>query len=114
MKMQNKNFITIPGWYLGYTESNEENRVVTRMNDMGYESFTPYPEKNNKLLNNNPLYPNYVFIKFEDNVLEKFLVKVEGLIDYVSFDGHPVRLSELEVDRIKQKVDRSIEENVFI
>jgi transcriptional antiterminator RfaH len=114
--MQIQPIIANAGWYIGYTNSNAEKNVVKKMNELGYESFAPFQQElslNSKNMIETPLFPNYVFIKFEKDIQERSLLKVDGLNSYISFDGHLAQVSENEIEQIKRKVFNSIGENHF-
>lgn len=114
--MQKQPIVANAGWYIGYTGSNAEKKVVSKMNEMGYESFAPFHQELSIHTNNiieTPLFPNYVFVKFEQDTIEKNLLKVDGLNNYVCFDGHLAKISEREIEQIKQKVSVSVLENHF-
>jgi transcriptional antiterminator RfaH len=114
--MQIQPIIANAGWYIGYTNSNAEKNVVKKMNELGYESFAPFKQElsiNSNNMIETPLFPNYVFIKFEKDILERNVMKVDGLNNYICFDGHLAKISENEIEQIKRKVYNSIEENHF-
>ena len=114
--MQIQPIIANAGWYIGYTNSNAERNVVKKMNELGYESFAPFQLELSLNSNNmveTPIFPNYVFVKFENDIHECSLLKVDGLNNYICFDGHLAQISENEIEQIKRKVYNSIEENHF-
>lgn len=101
-----KNAHLNPSWYVVYTYPQAEKQVRNKVNELGYETFLPMQKEvrqwsDRKKEIETPLFPNYVFVKTSSQ--ERFnLMKVRGLVNFISFGGSPVSIPEEEIESIKK------------
>lgn len=92
-------------WYAVYTRPRLEKNVHERIAEMGVESFLPTHEvvrvwSDRKKKVKEPLFPNYVFVK--TSKVERFnLFAIPGLVRFITQEGQPVVIPDLEIDSVK-------------
>jgi transcription antitermination factor NusG len=100
-------------WYVAYTFPRAEKKVCSTLEKMGVSSFLPmcnvlrkWSDRIKKI--SVPLFPNYVFVNI--NPVERHQVlKVDGLLRYVSFGGKPSTVSEKQIDSLKKMLAGEVE-----
>jgi transcription antitermination factor NusG len=99
-----------PLWYVAYTNANHEKRVTQQLEKRSVEHFLPLYEsarrwKDRRVRLQMPLFPGYVFVKLalRDRLQ---LLQIPGVVQLVSFNGHPARLSEEDIQAIRNCLDR--------
>ncbi len=101
-----------PQWYAAYTCANHERRVADQLSSREVEHFLPQYEsvrrwKDRKVRLQLPLFPGYVFVRLAlQNGLR--VLQIPGVARLVGFDGHPAPISEDEVTRIREFLDRGL------
>jgi transcription antitermination factor NusG len=94
-----------PRWYAAYTSANHEKRVAEQLRLRDVEHFLPlYPSlrrwKDRRVTLQMPLFPGYVFVRFA--LRNRFQVlQIPGVVQLVSFGGHPVQLREGDLHAIQ-------------
>lgn len=99
-------------WYVIQTKFKKEKEAATYLSLNGLEVFNPLTEtfaprngRMNKELR--PLFPNYIFVKFE---LEKDYPLVRwarGVKKVLGFGGYPVPIPEEIIELIKKRTDEN-------
>jgi transcription antitermination factor NusG len=93
-------------WCVIYSQPNYEKKIVTELCQRKIESFLPVYLVQKKWsdrikLLEKPLFPSYVFVKPTKEERHAVL-KVAGVVKYVSFEGKVALLSDEEMDHIKK------------
>jgi len=93
-------------WYIVYTKSKKEKKVVNLLTKRKIENFCPL---NRKMVTNyrrskleyEPLFNSYVFV-YIDEVELSSLRKIDGIVNIVYWKGEPAVISDEEIDAIKE------------
>jgi transcription antitermination factor NusG len=99
-----------PLWYAAYTSANHEKRVAQQLEKRSVEHFLPLYEsarrwKDRRVLLQMPLFPGYVFVKLAlCNRLQ--LLQIPGVVQLVSFNGHPASLPQEDIQAVRNCLDR--------
>lgn len=102
----NRDSVDQDNWYVLYTRPNFEKRINKELNELGFYSYLPLQKElrqwnDRKVWIESPLFKSYLFIKI--SLREKDLAfKVDGILRYVRIGSELARLSEQEINRIKQ------------
>lgn len=99
-----------PLWYAAYTKANHEKRVTQQLEQRSVEHFLPLYEsvrrwKDRRVQLQVPLFPGYVFVKLALRDRLQFL-QIPGVVQLVSFDGHPAPLPQEDIQAIRNCLDR--------
>ena len=99
-------------WYVIQTKSNKEEQVHSFLSLKGVEIFNPrletFPsgiERGSKELK--PLFPTYLFGKFDVEQDYPLVRWARGVKKILSFGGYPTPISEPVVELIKRRTDAS-------
>jgi transcription antitermination factor NusG len=99
-----------PLWYAAYTNANHEKRVTQQLKQCSVEHFLPLYEsarrwKDRRVRLQMPLFPGYVFVKLalRDRLQ---LLRIPGVVQLISFNGHPAPLPEEDIQAIRNCLDR--------
>ena len=97
-------------WYAAYTNANHEKRVTQQLEQRSIEHFLPLYEsarrwKDRRVRLQMPLFPGYVFVKLalRDRLQ---LLQIPGVVQLVSFNGHPAPLPQEDIQAIRNCLDR--------
>lgn len=100
------------GWYALYTRHHHEKVIAKALMAKGFAVFLPLYStlrnwKDRTKVVSLPLFSCYVFVK---GGLERQLdiLTTSGIHGFVCFAGSPARISQSEIDGIRQVVERSI------
>jgi transcription antitermination factor NusG len=99
-----------PLWYAAYTNANHEKRVTQQLERRSVEHFLPLYEsarrwKDRRVLLQMPLFPGYVFVKLA--LCDRLqLLQIPGVVQLVSFNGHPTPLPQEDIEAIRNCLDR--------
>ena len=102
-----------PAWYAVWTRSRHEQVVRQQLERKGVEVFLPTITrwsrwKDRKKQVDWPLFPGYCFARFEAR--ERLpILKCDGVVNIVSFDGEPAPVPEIEIDGIKRLVTSDLQ-----
>ena len=99
-----------PQWFLIYTKPRQEERAKENLENQGFETFLPmiaYEKiKQPKLYSLKPMFPRYLFTKFN---VEKnnwtYLKSTRGVSHVVVFGDNFTRVPNSVMDYLKSKVD---------
>lgn len=85
-------------WYIAYTLPRCERKAQKKLVNMGIETFLPlqkvvrqWSDRKKKL--EVPLFPSYIFVR-TDSYRKFNVIKLPELVQYVSFEGKPVTVSD--------------------
>jgi transcriptional antiterminator RfaH len=98
-------------WYVIYTRPKEEDRVDQNLTVLQVETFSPKIKKTQlnefsgkAVCFRRPMFPRYLFARFEaDNLLHKILY-TRGVQKLVSFNNLPVTVDDEIIDLIRSRV----------
>ena len=100
-----------PQWYVLYTMPRLERKIRDEISDLKYESYLPqrlvqrkWTDRIRKVME--PLFRNYVFVKSTPSQRLP-LLKIPGIIKFVSFDRTPASIPEREIQRIRLVEERA-------
>lgn len=101
IKMENNTF-----WHAVYTKPRWEKKVAALLDAKGIEYYCPlnkvikqWSDRKKTVLE--PLFKSYVFVKVtEDKKWE--LLKIDGIINYVTWLGKPAKIKESEIATIRK------------
>lgn len=102
----------VQSWLVGYTMPRSEKKLYQKLIKDGIETFLPLCKRtkqwsDRKKIIEEPLFPNYIFIKV--NPLQRFkLLKWRELVRYISIDGKPAVVKNEEIDGIKTLIEKDI------
>lgn len=109
--MSSSTNISAPRWYIIHTKPKSEDRAQTNLSAWGIESFNPRTREaryneftGNPTLWSKPLFPRYIFARFD---LERLLHKISftrGVQNVVSFGGVHVPVDDLHVELIQSRI----------
>ncbi len=93
-------------WYAVWTRSRHETVVREQLERQRLEAFLPtIPRwsrwKDRKKRIESPLFPGYCFVRFDPGVHLLSVLKCNGVVDVVSFDGKPAPIPDSELDSIR-------------
>jgi transcription antitermination factor NusG len=96
-------------WYAVYTKPRWEKKVFARLLDRGMEAYCPLNKVRKQWsdrvkLVEEPLFTSYVFVRVspEDQTRVRM---VDGVINYVYWQGKPARVRDWEIDNIRRFLD---------
>lgn len=92
-------------WYAVYTRPRAEKLVCDRVVEMGAEVFLPLQKtyriwSDRKKLVIKPLLSSYLFVKTSGKEKGE-IVKVAGVVKYISFEGHAVAIPENQINNLR-------------
>jgi transcription antitermination factor NusG len=106
----NSKLITMKNWYVIQTKPKKEEEVKSYLSIKGMEIFNPLMENYlirkgslNKELK--PLFPSYIFGKFDLDQNYSLVRWARGVKKVLSFGGYPTPISEEVVEIIKKRTD---------
>jgi transcriptional antiterminator NusG len=100
-------------WYAIWTRSRHEQSVRQQLERRGVEAFLPtitrwsrWKDRRKKI--DWPLFPGYCFARFD--VRDRLpILKCEGVVNIVGFDGQPAAIPEVEIDSIRRLVESDLQ-----
>jgi transcriptional antiterminator RfaH len=102
-----------PHWLAAYTKPRNEKKVLERLQEEGVEVYLPLQKilkkwSDRKKWVEEPLLRSYIFVKITDKEYAKVL-KVFGVVRYVTFEGKPVPIPENQIDILRMLLGEHIE-----
>jgi transcriptional antiterminator RfaH len=96
-------------WYVLYCKSQDAVKIARRVNALGVTSFYPLYVKvtkrkdcNSVRMEDKPLFPNYLFLQFDVNVIHtSHITKIPGAVGFVCFSAGPCVIPEKVVTAIQ-------------
>jgi len=97
-----------PHWFALYTCANHEKRVAGQLEARGVEHFLPFYRsrrkwKDRRVFLDLPLFPGYVFARFEFPERVKVL-RTRGVVRLVGSNGRPCPLAESDIETLRAGV----------
>ena len=94
-------------WYVIQTKPRNEKIVLKQIEQRRVESYLPLVEKiriwsDRKKKIQTPLFPGYVFVHANEEERIRAISNTLGAIRYIFYEKHPARVSQREIDLIKQ------------
>lgn len=92
-------------WLVAYTMPRVEKKVTEEINRMEYECYLPLTTvlrkwSDRRIMNKEPLFKSYVFVR--SSMVDRFsLLKIPGILKFVTLDKKPACLPESEIERIR-------------
>lgn len=108
-------------WYLIFTRSNLEERVIDNLHKRRIESFCPYNQVfsisgTRTKYTYKPLLPSYVFVRINSLRLGE-LKKIEGFVNLVYWLDKPVVIKDIEIEMLRHFLTEHARvrvENIFV
>jgi transcription antitermination factor NusG len=93
-------------WYAVYTKPRWEKKVFRMLEERGIESYCPLNKvarqwSDRVKVIEEPLFKSYVFVRINDDSLTTVRF-VEGVLNYVYWDGKPARIRYEEINLIRK------------
>ncbi len=93
-------------WYVLYTRSRFEKKVLKEMEQLGVECYLPLHRKlkqwsDRKKWVEEPLFRSYIFIKIHKDEYYKVL-EVNGVINFISFEGRAAIVRDDQIEILKR------------
>jgi transcription antitermination factor NusG len=100
-------------WYAVYTRPRAEKLVHQRFGEEAIESFLPLQKtirkwSDRKKVVERPLLSSYVFVKTKPRFFPS-VYKVNGVVKFVSFEGHPVSIPQNQIDNLRLLINSDAE-----
>jgi len=97
-----------PFWYAVYANANHEKRVAQELEKRSIEHLLPLFEsvrrwKDRRIRLEVPLFPGYIFVRLALRDRLKVL-QIPGVVNLISFGGHPASLSEKDIQTLQNCV----------
>ena len=102
--------MSTPQWYVAYTYSKFERKVLKQVVDAGYEAYLPVHKVYRKWSDRvkqieMPLFPSYLFINTLECCLHE-LKDMAGIAQFVAFGGKYATIRNQEIQLIKDLVQQ--------
>jgi transcription antitermination factor NusG len=106
MAKPSQNMTETKHWYAIYTKPRWEKKVHARLLERGIESYCPLNKVRKQWsdrvkLVEEPLFKSYVFVHISPDE-ESRVRMVEGVLNFVYWQGKPARIRESEMDNIQR------------
>ncbi|TAL61206.1 MAG: UpxY family transcription antiterminator [Bacteroidetes bacterium] len=100
-------------WYALYTRPRAEKQVYQRLVEAGIETFLPLQKtyrmwSDRKKLVERPLLSSYIFVKTYNKNFP-MVYKTNGVVKFVSFEGHPVSIPQNQIDNLRLLINSDAE-----
>jgi transcription antitermination factor NusG len=100
-------------WYAVYTRPRAEKLVYSRLVEAGIEAYLPLQKtfrkwSDRKKLIEKPLLSSYIFVKTNSKNFN-IVFKTNGVVKFVSFEGHPVSIPQKQIDVLRLLIDSNAE-----
>jgi transcription antitermination factor NusG len=93
-------------WFAVYTRSRYEKRVVTELQELGFEAWLPLIKtlrqwSDRKKMVEVPLFRSYVFVRADIAQIKFILYPIVGAVYIVSFSGEPSVVPDKQIEGLK-------------
>lgn len=100
-------------WYAAYTKSRNEKKVLALLQKENIEVYLPLQKKlkqwsDRKKWVEVPLFNSYIFVKISEKEYYNVL-KTQGIVKYISFEGKAVPIPENQIFTLKKIVAENID-----
>jgi transcriptional antiterminator RfaH len=107
------NSVSEDKWYALYTRPRAEKLVFQRLVEAGIETYLPLQKtyrmwSDRKKMVEKPLLSSYIFVK-TNNKYFPTIYKTNGVVKFVSFEGHPVSIPGKQIDNLRLLIDSNAE-----
>ncbi|MBD1571871.1 transcription/translation regulatory transformer protein RfaH [Vibrio sp. S17_S38] len=96
-------------WYLLYCKRGEQQRAKLHLENQSLNCYYPEVEiekvvRGSRKTLNEPLFPSYVFIQFDEEVGPSFTTirSTRGVVDFVRFGGLPTKVPDTLIIELKK------------
>ncbi len=102
-----------PNWYALQVRHNHEKSVTATLRNKGYEPFLPSYRARHRWSDrtveiDSPLFPGYVFCRFDPSARRVPIVSTPGVIRIVGGPGGPIAVDEQEIAAVRTVVASGI------
>lgn len=111
--MFSKMAVDVPHWYVVKTQPKQENRAQMNLNAWNVETFLPtMKERRPSAFTGepriiiNPLFPGYLFARFQADLLLHKIHYTRGVQTVVNFGNGPVEVDDEIIETIRAQVDK--------
>ena len=99
-------------WYVIQTKPKKEEEANHYLSTKGVEIFSPlmetFSERNGRMTKRlNPLFPSYIFVKFDLELNYPLVRWARGVKKILSFGGYPTPISGEVIEVIKGRTDHN-------
>jgi transcriptional antiterminator RfaH len=105
--------MAIPSWYVIHTNPKQEDRTNNNLRAWNIETFTPkiIERRFNQFTGETqclrkPLFPRYIFVRFNLGKLHHKIRFTRGVYSMVSFGDGPVAVADEIIELIKSRMDK--------
>jgi len=100
-------------WFALHVRSRHEKAVASLLRAKGLESFLPFCRSRRQWSQRIseievPLFPGYVFCRFDPGSPGALIVTTPGVIGIVGFGRHPVPIEAREIEAIRRVLDKGL------
>ena len=100
-------------WFVIYTRSRFEKKIYQELLKINIESYLPLQKKlkqwsDRKKWVEEPLFRSYIFVKIDKTEYYNIL-KINGVIRYVSFEGQAVPIRESQIEILKKIISTGVD-----
>jgi transcriptional antiterminator RfaH len=106
--------VDIPHWYVVKTQPKQENRAQMNLNAWKVETFFPTIKERRPSaftgeprITINPLFPGYLFARFQANLLLHKIHYTRGVQSIVNFGNGPIEVDDEIIETIRTQVDKN-------
>lgn len=103
-----------PHWYVVKTQPKQENRAQMNLNAWNVETFFPTMKERRpsaftgeQRITINPLFPGYLFARFQANLLLHKIHYTRGVQTVVNFGNGPIEVDDEIIETIRAQVDKN-------
>lgn len=100
-------------WYAIHTHPKEEDRATSNLNAWNVETFNPKirerrlnPFTGAPIYEKKPLFPRYIFARFDAGILLSKIVFTRGVRQVVGFGNGPVPVEDEIINFIRERMDK--------
>lgn len=95
-------------WFCLRSQPGRQNVAAAHLRSFGVEVFNPRlclrkASRRGVLEKSEPLFPNYLFARFDLSQLHRRVKYAFGVLDFVCFGGQPTEIREAEIEMIRSE-----------
>lgn len=94
-------------WYAIYTKPSQEKRAAENLEAWGLETLAPWLSPSGASPFSKPLFPRYIFGRFDAAQMLHKVYFTRGVSSVVSFGGQPAIIMDDVITAIRERVDRN-------
>jgi transcriptional antiterminator RfaH len=96
----------LAAWYALHTKPRQEMRAYLNLGAWGVEAFVPWVEARARSSNPAPMFPGYIFARFDIGCFLHHILFTRGVSHVVSFGGIPAIVEEDVIATIRSRTDQ--------